>query len=190
MEKSEIRKKVLSLLEDLPDEHYRKMSEEVSGRFFGTSEYAEAETVALTVSRGREICTRPIIEACWQAGKRVAVPKCRPADRTMQFRFITSFSQLETVYLDLQEPIEEQTESAVADDIDLIVVPGVAYSSDGYRIGYGGGYYDRFLEGYEGNALSLAFELQIGPSLPVEPFDIPVGKIITEERVIVCSRAE
>ena len=97
-----------------------------------------------------EVNTYPIIEKAWEEGKKVVVPKCNKEARTMSFRKISNFDQLETVYMNLREPIPALTEEVNADEIDLQIVPGVAYTERGERIGYGGGYYDRYLMHYKG----------------------------------------
>ena len=151
-----------------------------------TDEFRSAHTIGITISRYPEVDTLPLIEAAWKAGKRIAVPKCINATREMDFRLITTFDSLETVYIDLLEPIIDQTTHVPKDEIDLQIVPGVVFSDEGYRIGFGGGYYDRYMSKYKGEALSLAFLCQTSHVVPVEPHDVPVSKIITEERVIIC----
>lgn len=103
----------------------------------------------------------------------------------MIFRQITNFDQLETVYMSLREPIPALTVETEANEIDLLFVPGVAYTRRGERIGYGGGYYDRYLLQYEGKTLSLAFDFQIVSYIPIESFDQNVQKIITEKETIL-----
>ena len=93
--------------------------------------------------------------------------------------------QLETVYMNLREPIPALTEEVNADEIDLQIVPGVAYTERGERIGYGGGYYDRYLMHYKGKTLSLAYSFQMVDHIPIEPFDKNVEKIITEKGTMV-----
>ena len=127
-----------------------------------------------------------MIESAWQSGKHVAVPKCNPDTREMDFRLITTFEDLETVYMDLKEPIVSRTVSIDKGQIDLQLVPGVVYSDEGFRIGFGGGYYDRYLTDYKGSRVSLAFDNQTSHEVPIEEHDIPVNKIITENRVILC----
>ena len=134
--------------------------------------------------------TRPIIEAAWKLGKKIAVPKCENQTREMDFRLINSYDNLEKVYFDLQEPIIKETVSIKKDDIDLQIVPGVVYASNGYRIGFGGGYYDRYLIDYKGDMVSLAFEKQTGQAVPFEAHDIPVQKIFTENGIIICAKGE
>ena len=70
-------------------------------------------------------------------------------------------------------------------DIDLLIVPGIAFDSEGFRMGFGGGYYDRFLQSFKGNTVSLAFQEQIVSNLPKEDHDIPVEKIITDEGIFI-----
>ncbi len=186
--KTIIRKAVLGKLDQLTPDEYEDKSGRISGRLGADSIFTEAKSVALTVSRGREVDTRRIIEACWRAGKEVSVPKCNPETHSMVFYKITSFAQLEMVYLDLMEPIAKQTVPVNPEDVDLVIVPGVAFAASGYRIGYGGGYYDRYLHGFAGQTVSVAFEAQVLEHIPVDSHDIPVNKIITEERVIICRK--
>ncbi len=134
----------------------------------------------------QEVHTRPIIEMAWLQGKRVAVPKCDTSTHTLAFRYITSFHQLETIYMNLEEPIPAVTKIAAMQDIPLLFVPGVAFTEKGERLGYGGGYYDRYLSMFEGNTVSLAFSEQIVPNLPTESYDQCVQKIITDNRTIYC----
>ena len=99
----------------------------------------------------------------------------------MTFRQIHNFDQLETVYMNLREPIPVLTEEVDADEIDLQIVPGVAYTERGERIGYGGGYYDRYLLHYKGKTLSLAYNFQMVQHIPVEPFDKNVEKLLQKK---------
>jgi 5-formyltetrahydrofolate cyclo-ligase len=99
----------------------------------------------------------------------------------MEFRKIRSFEELENVYMDLYEPKLEVTSSIEASQMNMIIVPGLVFDREGYRIGYGGGYFDRYLQTYTGSKLSLAYTLQTTTSVPHENYDIPVEKIITED---------
>ncbi|MFC4711988.1 5-formyltetrahydrofolate cyclo-ligase [Planococcus dechangensis] len=184
MDKAILRKSVLSQLRDLPLQEHEQRSAAIMEKLLEDPIFKSAQTVGLTLSRYPEVNIMPLIEHCWRTGKRVAVPKCDPQKRTMTFRLLESMNQLEVVYMDLQEPNEAMTEAIDAGDIDLLVVPGVVFVESGYRIGFGGGYYDRYLTGYNGATRSLAFDLQIADSVPVESHDIPVAVIITERRII------
>ena len=186
MDKKEIRKNILVALGSMESEAYAARSLEAILRLRTDSRYKEAGTIGVTISRFPELDTRPLVEAAWEDGKRVAAPKCSPSDRSMQFRYIRSYEELETVYMDLLEPAEDSTSPAGKEEIDLLIVPGVAYSESGYRVGFGGGYYDRYLTQFAGDRVSLAFEEQLCGEVPVEPHDIPVDSIFTERRMIDC----
>ena len=181
---------MLDTLNSMDRTLHEKCSLHITERLLASEEFRNAETIGITISRFPEIDTRQIIESAWEMGKRIAVPKCIHATREMDFRLIQSYKQLETVYLDLLEPIVDETTSVRKNEIDLQIVPGVVFSDEGYRIGFGGGYYDRYMMDYKGYAVSLAFECQTGHPVPVERHDIPVSKLVTEKREILCGAPE
>lgn len=184
MEKALLRKSVIGQLRELTVSQHAQMSSTILEKLLEDPEFQKSETIGVTISRWPEVDTIPLVEACWQLGKKVAAPKCFATDRTMDFRLIHTLSQLEVVYMDLQEPIESQTQAIGPESIDLLIVPGVVFTESGYRIGFGGGYYDRYLSGFSGKTRSLAFEFQLAGELPIESHDIPVDGIITEHRII------
>ncbi|MCU5329426.1 5-formyltetrahydrofolate cyclo-ligase [Bacillus wiedmannii] len=184
-EKVRLRKQIMEHMNSLSEERYTTLSEQIAFSLYAQKEWAEAKTIGITLSMENEVNTYAIIEKAWEEGKKVVVPKCNKGTRTMSFRQISNFDQLEIVYMNLREPIPARTEEVNADDIDLQIVPGVAYTERGERIGYGGGYYDRYLVHYKGKTLSLAYSFQIVEHIPVEPFDKNVEKIITEKGTVV-----
>ncbi|EMY4797822.1 5-formyltetrahydrofolate cyclo-ligase [Bacillus cereus group sp. Bc002] len=184
-EKLRLRKQIIEHMNSLSKERYTTLSEQIAFSLYEQKEWAEAKTIGITLSMENEVNTYPIIEKAWEEGKKVVVPKCNKEARTMSFRKISNFDQLETVYMNLREPIPAFTEEVNADEIDLQIVPGVAYTERGERIGYGGGYYDRYLMHYKGKTLSLAYSFQMVDHIPIEPFDKNVEKIITEKGTMV-----
>ena len=186
MDKQVIRKQMIAKLNELSLEEHARLSRKIKRNIIQSDEFNKAEIIGITISRYPEIDTRLLIEAAWSMGKEVAVPRCKPDTREMDFRLLTSFDDLESVYMDLLEPIIAKTTSVLKEQIDLQIVPGVVFSNEGYRIGFGGGYYDRYMVGYKGETISLCFESQTGYDMPVEQHDVPVGKIITESRSINC----
>lgn len=184
MEKAVLRKSVISQMNELSKSQHAEMSSAILEKLLEDSDFQQAKTVGVTISRWPEVDTIPLIKLCWQLGKKVAAPKCFAKDRTMDFRLFDRLGQLEVVYMDLQEPIEAETEAIASESLDLLIVPGVVFTASGYRIGFGGGYYDRYLNGFKGNTRSLAFDFQLADELPVESHDIPVDGIITEIRTI------
>lgn len=187
MDKKVYRKRMKEKLQQMDDITYYELSAAIQKNLESLPEWQIAKTVALTISSEREVNTYAIIQNAWRQGKRVAVPKCLPGSKEMDFRILTSYDELETVYFGLKEPIPSKTEQVSADQIDLAIVPGLVYDRRGFRIGYGGGYFDRWLTKYKGNALSLAFSLQLVPKLPEEGFDIAVQQIVTENEVMICN---
>ncbi|GAB6454463.1 MULTISPECIES: 5-formyltetrahydrofolate cyclo-ligase [Bacillus] len=184
-EKLRLRKQIIEHMNSLSRERYTTLSEQIAFSLYAQKEWAEAKTIGITLSMENEVNTYPIIEKAWEEGKKVVVPKCNKETRTMSFRKISNFDQLETVYMSLREPIPALTEEVDADEIDLQIVPGVAYTERGERIGYGGGYYDRYLMHYKGKTLSLAYSFQMVDHIPIEPFDKNIEKIITEKGTMV-----
>ncbi|KMP25108.1 5-formyltetrahydrofolate cyclo-ligase [Bacillus albus] len=184
-EKVRLRKRIIEHMNSLSEERYTTLSEQIACSLYAQKEWTEAKTIGITLSMENEVNTYPIIKKAWEEGKKVVVPKCNKGTRTMSFRQISNFDQLETVYMNLREPIPALTGEVNADEIDLQIVPGVAYTARGERIGYGGGYYDRYLVHYKGKTLSLAYSFQMVDHIPVEPFDKNVEKIITEKGTMV-----
>ncbi|WP_102274565.1 5-formyltetrahydrofolate cyclo-ligase [Cytobacillus massiliigabonensis] len=178
-EKQMIRKKIMDKLAKIEKPQYEHDSYEIAQLLFQDTLWKEANTIAVTISKSPEVDTYQIIRKAWEEGKRVVIPKCLPRNKEMVFRTLTKFNQLESVYYGLLEPIEAVTREVPAKEIDLIIVPGLAFSKNGYRIGFGGGYYDRYLAGFAGQTVSLAFTPQLVAELPIEEHDIPVNKIIT-----------
>jgi 5-formyltetrahydrofolate cyclo-ligase len=183
-EKKHIRKEMKESLALLTKTYYEHYSTKIANTLYNDEDWLNAKVIGITISKEPEVDTYQIIRKAWEAGKEVVIPKCNPKDKTLTFRKITEFSQLESVFYGLLEPIIEQTMEVFPEDIDLLFVPGLAYTREGFRLGFGGGYYDRYLTNYNGNTLSLAFEFQVIPEFPIEKHDIPVSKIITNDEVI------
>lgn len=188
MDKNELRQNIRHSLNKMTIDQYEQKSNIIRNRLADEPYIIEGSTIALTVSNYPEVDTSKIIEYLWEVGKKVVVPKCQPKTRMMDFYAINNFQQLETVYMDLKEPIPEKTEFVPPDQIDVIVVPGIVYDQKGYRVGYGGGYYDRYLQNYAGTLVSLAFDRQIVHSVPKQAHDIPVHFIVTETNRIDCMK--
>lgn len=188
MDKRQIRLEMKEKLNELTKPEYEDFSFRIANQLYEDVDWQVASVVGITLSRPPEVDTYQIIRKAWEQNKTIVVPKCDPKDRQMTFRILNNFQQLESVYFGLYEPIEEKTTALLSEAIDLLIVPGVAYSKTGFRIGFGGGYYDRFLTNYDGKTISLAFSLQLVDRLPIERHDIPVSKVITEDEVIVIGK--
>lgn len=173
-------------LASLNQNSYLTYSKEIENLLLKEESVQKASIIGITISAFPEVNTEGIIKRLWDLGKTVVVPKCIPKERLMTFYKIDSYDQLEMVYMQLQEPNPLLAEPVTHTEIDLLIVPGIVYSKTGYRIGYGGGYYDRFLTNYAGQTISLAFDFQVVDEVVRDVFDFPVEKIVTNEKIIPC----
>ena len=178
------RKEMKERLATLSKPEYEHYSYKIANALYHHEDWIQAKVIGITVSKEPEVDTYQIIRRAWESGKQVVVPKCHPKEKKLSFRTLTDFSQLESVFYGLFEPIVDQTIEIKPEEIDLLIVPGLAYTSEGYRLGFGGGYYDRFLTGFNGKTMSLAFHFQVIPQFDIEKHDIPVSKIITNQEII------
>lgn len=180
-EKQELRKEIREKLKQIPKPLYEHYSYTIAQELYKDPVWQSASVIGITISIPPEVDTYQIIRTAWAEGKKVAVPKCMAVEKLLDFRILQRFNQLESVYFGLLEPIPAETEPIETEDIDLLIVPGIAFTKNGYRMGVGGGFYDRFLQHYHGRTLSLAFTEQLVAEVPIEAHDIPVEKIITNE---------
>jgi len=187
MNKTTLRNEVREALSKMSEAAYQDRSFIVAKNVLQEPYIIEANTIGITISNKPEVDTIHLIEELWQLGKKVAVPKCNPKTREMTFYAIDSFAQLETVYMHLCEPIPEKCEFVDANEMDVILVPGVVFDKFGYRIGYGGGYYDRYvLNCSKGKLVSLLFDEQLYEQVPTDAHDCPVDIIVTPTKRIDC----
>ncbi len=184
MDKAELRKDMIASLKELSSQEKNTIEKQLTEQLLNSSIWSEAHTIGVTVSQGFEWDTRKIIEAGWKQGKTIAVPKCIPSEKSMIFYKLDHYDQLEKVYYGLLEPKPEETVEVAKTQLDLLIVPGVLYDRKGYRIGFGGGYYDRYLADFSNKTVSLVFTQQLRESLPTDSYDMPVQHIITENGLI------
>ncbi|OLS41688.1 5-formyltetrahydrofolate cyclo-ligase [Bacillus sp. MRMR6] len=182
--KQTVRQQIQTALNTLSKPLYEHYSYNIAKLLYNDDDWKCAKVIGITISRHPEVDTYQIIRKAWEMGKQVVTAKCHPQEKQLTFRTLCEFSQLESVFYGLFEPIEEVTREIQPEFIDLLIVPGLGFTREGYRIGFGGGYYDRLLTNYKGKTISLAFDSQIVTNLPIEKHDQPVSKIITNDEVI------
>ena len=175
--KKELRKEIGAKKAALSEAEIERRSAVLSERLFATAQYRDCKSLYAYLSFNQEVRTNPIIERAWADGKRVAVPKV--IGKEMVFIWLDSYDQLGPGYYGITEPVEN---GPVADDVTaLVLMPGLAFDPEGHRIGYGGGFYDRFLEAEPDHPLvALCYDFQMLPHLDVEAHDIPVDVVITD----------
>ena len=184
--KSEIRKRLIAMRNAIPREEIEGKSRVIQARLTELEEIRSASTLMIFLSFGSEVLTDDLILWCWGEGKRVCVPFCRPESRELTACRIDGFEELEMGHYGIREPNEDLLRPVDGGEIEAILVPAVAFDRRGYRVGYGGGYYDRFLPAAPQAAkIGVAFAAQIIGEVPVDAHDLPVDRIVTECEVIV-----
>ena len=178
--KAQLRQEMLRQRRLTPPEEKKRIDREITARFLQLDCFLRAERVFLYVSTPEEISTREILDACWQSGKIACVPKCLPGHR-MSARQISSVADLTEQTYGIPEPGAHCLEIP-PEHIDLCIVPALACDRLGYRLGYGGGFYDRYLERFVTpvHTVAVAFDEQIAPEIPSELHDICPELVITD----------
>lgn len=188
LEKQRLREERLAAREALSEQERAVLDDLITQKLLATSEYAEASTVLTYVSVSSEVSTRMFIECALRDGKTVAVPRCLPG-HCLEFVAITSLKQLVAAPFNLLEPAKELP--ALTEDQknnSICIVPALLVDTKGYRLGYGAGFYDRFLSTYPGKKICLAYQQNLSrETLPHTAFDVAVDMVITELDVLTCA---
>ena len=175
--KSELRKQVLQEMKAIPRKQKQAIDQALTEGLLQHPFYQEANTIATYLSFPHEFQTQELIEQALKDGKKVLIPKTYPKGR-MDF-VVYDPQQLVKTSFGLLEP-QGDLEVVDASQIDLIHVPGLAFTREGYRIGYGGGYYDRYLEHFAGQTMSTIYPCQV-QEFNSEDHDIPVQEVLIYE---------
>ena len=187
LEKQRLREERLVARETLSEKERVRLDDCITQKLLATPEYSEAATVLTYVSVSSEVSTRMFIERALRDGKTVAVPRCLPGHR-LEFVAITSLDQLVPAPFNLLEPAKEL--SALTEDYmdaSICIVPTLLVDTKGYRLGYGAGFYDRFLSTYSGKKICLSYQQNLSKTmLPHTEFDVAVDMVITESGVLTC----
>lgn len=175
MDKTALRRKIREQKRAMTEAEINQRSARLGELFAASAAYRNAKTVYGYLPYNQEVRTVPMLERALREGKQVAVPKVY--GDTMKFILLEDLSQVETGYAGIPEPIAD---GPVADDpTALVLMPGLAFDKEGHRIGYGGGFYDKFLASEpEHPTLALCYEFQMLEHLDTEEFDIPVDEVL------------
>ena len=188
LEKQRLREEHLAAREVLSEQERVRLDNCITQKLLASPEYAEAITVLTYVSVSSEVSTRMFIECALRDGKTVAVPRCMPG-RRLEFVAITFLDQLIAAPFGLLEPPKELpalTEEQM--NASICIVPALLVDIKGYRLGYGAGFYDRFLSTYPGKKICLAYQQNLSRTmLPHTTFDVAVDEVITESDVLTCA---
>jgi 5-formyltetrahydrofolate cyclo-ligase len=175
MDKTALRKQIREKKRAMTEPEIREASTRLGELFVASEAYRQAKSIYGYLPYNQEVRTVPMLEQALRDGKRVAVPKCYGDE--MRFIWMEDLSKVEKGYAGIPEPVED---GPVADDeTALVLMPGLAFDPEGHRIGYGGGFYDRFLAKEPDHpTLALCYAFQMLPKLETEEFDIPVDCVL------------
>ena len=179
-----MRAKYKSIRTSISTDEKNKLCRKISQAFLVSNIYKNSDSVFIYVSSEIEVDTHLIISFCFADKKNVYVPRCIKGTSFMKFYEITSFDDLETGAYGILEPKNHCLPAEISCK-GICVVPALAYDLNGYRLGFGKGYYDRFLCGFTGKKIGLCYESCICSSLPHDEYDIVVDMLISDERIYV-----
>ena len=146
-------------------------------------QYRVSQQILVYVSTPIEVDTYRIIEQAWADGKRVAVPRCVPDTRNMEFYYIESMDDLSPGSFGVLEPQEDPARLVSDFSKSMCLIPAFSYDYAGYRLGYGKGYYDRFLARFTGYMIGICYSSCVRRYLPHGRFDRPVQLLVTENYI-------
>ena len=181
MGKREIRQRIITLRNNLTKEERKESNHIITKKIIKSDIYKNAKSIFIYVSYSSEVDTIEIINDALALNKEVYVPKIYKDKEEMEAVRIHNLDNMIVDEWGILEPAYVD-KNLIGDKFDLIIMPGVAFDMKGNRIGYGGGYYDKYIDKYEGEVklLALAFNIQIINNIESEPHDIKMDYIITE----------
>ena len=178
-DKPALRRQLRALRDGIPPKLREQKSREMAERLRALPLYGEAKAVLFYAPIGSEVDLLPLAEQALRDGKTVAFPVSRTGDHTLTFHVLTDLGQLVPGAYDIREP---DTALPILTDFSeaICLVPALAFDRFGFRLGYGGGYYDRFLATFSGISLGVCFDGCLCDRLPRDSYDRRVDRILTE----------
>ena len=174
MNKTELRSMIRAKKRAMPPDEIDAKSQRLGELFRASEVYQKAQSIYGYLPYNQEVRTTPMLRQAQLDGKRVAVPKCYGDE--MRFIWLDDLDRVEKGYANIPEPIDD---GPIADDpAALVLMPGLAFDPQGHRIGYGGGFYDKFLAKEMHPTLALCYDFQMLEHLETEQFDIPVDTVL------------
>ena len=175
MDKKALRSKIREKKRGMTEEQIVAASQRLKGLFCAHPLYQNAKTIYGYLPYNQEVRTIPMLEQALRDGKRIAVPKVFGEE--MKFIYLDDLSKIEKGYCGIPEPVSD---GPIADDSTaLVLMPGLAFDTQGHRIGYGGGFYDKFLAAEPSHpTIALCYDFQMVDHLETEEFDVPVDCVL------------
>lgn len=185
--KQELRTRFKAMRSSIPADERTRIDRGITDQVLGLPEYEQADVLFAYLSFGTEIETRDIIRDAWSRGKTVALPRCIPGTRDMAFHRVESLDNLVKSKLGVEEPAEDPATliDPTGTDGALVLVPGMTFDARGYRLGYGGGFYDVLLSQFQGVSVGLCRECQLSDRVEaLDEHDLPAQIVVTENAVL------
>ncbi len=178
MDKKALRREISAQKRAMTEAQIEKTSKALAEQFFAHAAYQNARSIYGYLPYNQEVRTTPMLERAQRDGKRVAVPKIIGDE--MFFLWLDDLTKVELGYCNIPEPMEN--EPVADDETALVLMPGLAFDPEGHRCGYGGGFYDRWLEQHPGHpTLALCYGFQMFEHLDTDSHDIPVDFVLSQE---------
>ncbi len=186
LNKISIRKHVLSKRDAIRANIRIEKNKKIKDKLIGLSEFKAANKILLYAAFRNEVDTADLIRHCISSRKITVLPKVDKKNNELKLYEIKDISELSSGYLGIPEPDVSEDRLCLIEDMEIIIVPGVAFDEDCGRLGYGKGFYDKLLSKVRSKIIGLAYEEQIVERIEVDAHDIKMDNIITDERIIEC----
>ncbi len=180
-QKSKIRSRIESQRRSLASELVHSQSSKIISHLKDLPEYRAAKSIHCYVACRNEVNTHQLIKDTLQTGRRIIVPVTDLSTHTLLHAEIKTFDELKKGTFGILEPIRDRFQQFDISEVDLVIVPGVAFDLSGHRIGFGGGFYDGFLENLKTTKIALAYEFQIVDKIPTRAEDERVDVLVSEK---------
>lgn len=185
--KQDLRARSKERRRNMEPEEKRMLDKAIAENVRRLKEYKPAKTILIYMSTPIEVDTVEIIKNAWADGKKVAVPRCIPETRNMEFHYIDNLDCLSVGSFSVLEP--DESRPIVTDFTGcLMIVPGMHFDMKGYRIGYGKGYYDRYMVRFSGVSAGVCYSNELKPFLYHGRYDRHVGIVVTDKRIKTCNK--
>ena len=180
-EKQDLRERIKTLLRNQEDAALSEKSQQIADKFFSLSEYKQAKSILFFASFGKEVNTFPMMERALAEGKNIALPTINKSDHTFRAQRLSSLDDLEDGPYGIKQIKESAAIDVSPEELDLVVVPALAIDKSKNRLGRGGGYYDRFLQGLPKDTptVGLVFDVQLLETLPTDTHDVMLTHVLT-----------
>lgn len=186
MNKNVLRKEMKEKRKSIALDQRLKLSKQVFSKLEDSQDFKNSKNIFAFVSFGTEIFTHDFIKNSISAGKNIYIPFINEEKNIMYASKLNSFDDLELGFYNILAQPEDKVDVVDPKLLDLVIVPGLIFGENFYRIGYGGGYYDKFLsqDGVSAKKIGICFDFQLIDSIDYEPHDVILDEIITDVRTL------